>query len=153
MEQQDTNQESPLTETKKKPVFLTVLCILSLVFIGLGIIKAINNLISFFPLTRIMDHNSIENFTYGGIVKWGRIIFEIQIFANLICFVGVLMMWKLKKMGFFIFLFGAIVIAASLSYYAMIGGFGPLGIFILSLGLIYPIAFITMFGLNFKHMS
>ena len=154
MEQQNMN---PVAETKKRPSFLTVLCILSFVGIGIGIISALYSLITFSATTELINQygSAMENMPFGGmvdtLVKWGETLYTIQIVANLICLIGVLMMWKLKKTGYFIYLVGEV--APAIASFALMGGYGPLGTLAMVSGLIFPIAFIIMYGLNLKHMS
>ena len=154
MEQQNMN---PVAETKKRPSFLTVLCILSFVGIGIGIISAVYSLITFSATTELINQygSAMENSPLGGmvdtLVKWGQTLYTIEIVANLICLAGVLMMWKLKKNGYFIYIVGEI--APAIATFALMGGYGPLGTFMMVSGLIFPIVFIILYGLNLKHMS
>ncbi len=148
---------NPVAETKKRPSFLTVLCILSFVGIGIGIISAVYSLITFSATTELINQygSAMENSPLGGmvdtLVKWGQTLYTIEIVANLICLAGVLMMWKLKKNGYFIYIVGEI--APAIATFALMGGYGPLGTFMMVSGLIFPIVFIILYGLNLKHMS
>jgi hypothetical protein len=144
-------------ETKKMPGFLKVLCILSFVGIGIGFIS---NLYNVFTIQATIDTMKGLGSLLGGsdmgsaidaLVKWGQTVYIINVVACLICLVGVLMMWKLKKSGFFIYLVGEIIPA--IASFALLGGFGALGTMAMVAGLIFPIAFIIMYGLNLKHMS
>jgi hypothetical protein len=153
MEQQNVN---PVVETKKRPQFLTVLCILSFVGIGIGVISGLYSLMTFSSTIALMQGSAG---LFGGelgesidaLIKWGQTVYIIDIVSALICLGGVLMMWNLKKTGFFIYLIGEI--APAIASFALMGGFGPLGTMAMVFGLIFPIAFIIMYGLNLKHMS
>jgi hypothetical protein len=153
MEQQNLN---PIGETKKRPQFLTVLCILSFVGIGIALIGGIYNLMTFSSTIALMQGTS--GF-FGGelgnavdmLIEWGQTVYIINIVASLICLAGVFMMWNLKKTGYFIYIIGEI--APAIASFALLGGFGPLGTMAMVGGLIFPIAFIVMYGLNLKHMS
>lgn len=153
MEQQNLN---PLGETKKRPQFLTVLCILSFVGIGIALIGGVYNLMTFNSTIALMQ--STSGF-FGGelgnaidmLIKWGQTVYIINIVASLVCLVGVLMMWGMKKTGFYIYIIGEI--APAIASFALLGGFGPLGTMAMVGGLIFPIAFIVMYGINLKHMS
>ncbi|MGD0711717.1 MAG: hypothetical protein ABR968_11140 [Bacteroidales bacterium] len=154
MEEQNVNTT---VETKKMPGFLKVLCILSFVGIGLGFISAIYNIFTF---QSTIDAMKSLNGLLGGtdlgssidaLIKYGQIVYIINAVCVIICLIGVLMMWKLKKTGFYIYLVGEI--APAIFSFALLGGFGALGTMAMVMGLIFPIAFIIMYGLNLKHMS
>ena len=157
MEQENVNLINPINEPEKRPSFLTVLCILSFVGIGIGVISALYSLLTFSKTVEMMNQygDVIQSSPFGGVldslVKWGQTLYIIQIIASIICLVGVLIMWKLKKSGYFIYLVGEI--APAIASFALMGGYGPLGTFAMVAGLIFPIAFILMYGLNLKHMS
>jgi len=119
---------------KKRPGFLTTICILSFVGIGFALIGAFTSL-AVSPIDGL-----------------------ISLVCQALCLIGVIMMWKLKKTGFFLYLVGEIVpsiyslivyggAAASIPFL----GDAVLMIYILSFG--FPIAFIIMYALNLKHMS
>lgn len=66
----------------------------------------------------------------------------------ILCLVGALMMWNLKKTGFYIYTLAQVVtIAAPFIWVGGLGG-GLVGI----LGAIFPIIFIILYALNLKHM-
>jgi hypothetical protein len=74
----------------------------------------------------------------------------VEILANALCLFGVIMMWKLKKTGYFMYVFAQL---ASIVTPIVLIGFG--GVFggIMIIAAIFPIAFIVMYGLNLKHMK
>jgi len=152
MEQQNINATA---EAKKIPGFLKVLCILSFVGIGFSVIFGIWDIISF--QAQIDSLKMLAGFTgelgssIDSLIKWGIVDYIITIVSALVCLAGVLMMWKLKKTGFYIYLVGEI--APAIASFALLGGFGALGTFAMIIGLIFPIAFIIMYALNLKHMS
>jgi hypothetical protein len=132
----------------KRPAFLTVICILSFVGIGLAIIGYIGA----FAVMGVVEAGSstmaqaLEE--AGGTVTagpstgiiWAYIIGGFV--TAILQLVGVLQMWKLKKSGFMLYT-AASVIAIVLGF--LYGGF--------SFGVIFPIAFIVMYGLNLKAMK
>lgn len=153
MEQQNTN----VAETaKKRPGFLKVLCILSFIGIGFAVIGGIYNLMT---IQATIDTLRMASGLLGGdlgssidaFIQWGTTVYIINIVAALVCLIGVIMMWNLKKSGFYIYLIGEI--APAIASFALIGGFGPFGTMAMVAGLIFPIAFIIMYALNLKHMS
>jgi hypothetical protein len=85
------------------------------------------------------------------LIKYGQIDYIINAVCVIICLIGVLMMWKLKKTGFYIYVVGEI--APAIFSFALLGGFGALGTMAMIAGLIFPIAFIIMYALNLKHLK
>jgi hypothetical protein len=154
MEEQNVNTT---VETKKMPGFLKVLCILSFVGIGLVFISSIYNIFTF--QTNIDNLRSLNGLfgssdlgsAIDSLIKYGQVIYIINAICVIICLIGVLMMWKLKKTGFYIYLVGEI--APAIFSFALMGGFGALGTMMMITGLIFPIAFIIMYALNLKQMS
>jgi hypothetical protein len=124
-------EEQNVQTTTQRPQFLTVLCILSYIGCGLAII--------------------------GGLMSIGKISGIINLLAALICLYGVLQMWKLKKMGFYLYLIGEItpmIVGIATLGFAGIFSFGG-GFFAIIAGLmmIFPVLFIILYGLNFKHLQ
>lgn len=135
-------------EAGKRPTFLTVICILSFVGIGLAIIGYIGA----FALLGVVESASSQlsdavaeaggTVTAGpstGVI-WAYIIGGFV--TAIIQLVGVLQMWKLKKSGFMLYT-AASVISIVLGF--LYGGF--------SIGIIFPIAFIAMYAANLKAMK
>jgi len=118
---------------KKRPGFLTVLGVLSFIGIALQIISNLGAL-----------------GTMAGIVG---------IIAAIGCLYGVLQMWKLKKMGFYIYAvceIAPVVVAlitigsAAFAFGAIGGGFMAV---VAMLSMFFPVLFIILYALNLKHMS
>jgi hypothetical protein len=147
-------------EPKKRPTFLTVLCILSYVGVGIAIIGGAWNLItlqSTIDAMKMMADTGlaalvgIDKSAVEAMENWGFAVYSIQIISALICLWGVLLMWKLKKMGFYIYVIAEILPAVATLL--LMGGFGPMGTMAMVMSLIFPIAFIVMYALNVKHME
>lgn len=135
-------------EAGKRPVFLTVICILSFVGIGLAILGYITALTlmgaaeSMMSAASDMAEEAGATVTKGpstGVV-WAYIIGGFV--TALIQLFGVIKMWKLQKSGFMLYT-GASVVAMVLGF--LYGGF--------SIGIIFPIAFIVMYAANLKAMK
>lgn len=153
MEQQNS---SPENNQKRRHSFLTVLCILSFIGIGIGIIVSIYNITNLSKNIEMMNqYSNMLNTSYEGIldklIKWGKTIYVIEIVANIICLIGVWMMWNLKKLGYFTYVVGEI--APATASFILLGGYGVLGTLAMVLGLIIPVLFIILYALNLKHMS
>jgi hypothetical protein len=119
--------------TTTRPTFLTVLCILSYIGCGLSIISSLMQLATT-PLAGVLN-----------------------LVASLICLFGVIQMWKLKKMGFYLYLVGEIapliITFATLGFAAMFSFAGGFMALIAGLMSIFPILFIILYALNLKHLN
>lgn len=74
----------------------------------------------------------------------------IGIACALLCIVGAVMMWQLKKMGFYVYVVGELV--APILAIVLLGSTAMAGAMAV-LGLIIPIVFVVLYGLNLKHMK
>lgn len=152
MEQTTTSS----AEAGKRPTFLTVLCILSFIAAGLAIfgyigaialvgmasaaVSAVSNAASAEGSEAI--NNAMATYTgpSAGMI-WAYII--VGFITTLVGLFGVIQMWKLKKMGFFIY--------TGCSVVSMIMGFVFSGFSVM--GVIFPVLFIVLYGLNLKHLK
>jgi hypothetical protein len=180
---------------KKRPSFLTVLCILTFIGAGLGLLGGLWSLVTAGATQKSMEllsgysnemsssmntlTDSLSSMTGGEtgdamnksmdalgdvmggmmesamlLAKYAYILAAVNIIANLLCLLGALSMWKQKKTGYYMYVAGhalAIIIPMVLVGTAGLGGALFAGLWIL--GMIFPIAFIVMYGLNLKHMN
>ena len=156
---------------KKLPPFLKVLCILTFVGAGFGILGSIYAMfMQDFTIRMLEGSNSafqdnpflsgFDNSAYiETLKKWGQINNLLALLGSALCLVGALLMWKLKKNGFFIYLFGQII--PFIGIYGLMGGAmpnsgGPLGGFAAAgqvIAVIFPLAFVIMYGVNLKHLK
>lgn len=123
--------EEQNVQTNQRPVFLTVLCILTFIATGLGLLFGIIGLVAAGAIESFAQYLPIG--VDGGIVK--SIISLLLIVASLY---GAIQMWKLKKLGFYIY--------AAANVIMLIMGFGIFA-------LIITAAFLVMYYLNFKVME
>ncbi|MES2139559.1 MAG: hypothetical protein V4511_07605 [Bacteroidota bacterium] len=150
----------------KRPKFLTVLCILS--FVGIGI-SLVSGILSYFSYSALANAGGLLN-SIGEGVKDGEKIGEsmnalasamgmdygkwalvalIQALLNIPILVGVLMMWKQKKVGFYIYAPFEIIQPVM----PIIFGLGLVGGISAILSLIFAIVFVVLYVLNLKHMN
>lgn len=87
----------------------------------------------------------------GGSMDFGAMATSssIQGLAAIVCLIGVFMMWKLKKTGFYIYTLAQVVTVAA--PFIFVGGLA--GGLMATLGAIFPVIFIILYALNLKHMS
>ena len=154
---EQTNSETAMPA--KMPQFLKVLCILTFIGAGLGLVGGLYNLAK--APTAVEDYQRRQEITHMGenggfmatLAENARLASEnalplacATIGTNLFCLFGVLMMWKQRKVGFYAYVCGQVIAIAAP---AILMGFS--GLMIVSC--IFPIAFIVMYGLNLKHLS
>ena len=141
------------TEAAKRPVFLTVLCILSFIAAGFAIIgyvtvltlmgavsAAASSMEGMSAETSAMMSEAMSKAPSAGLT-WAYII--VGFVTVLISLFGVIKMWKLQKLGYFLYV-GASV--ASMVMGIIYSGFGVMGV-------IFPVLFIVLYGLNLKHLK
>ena len=161
----DASWDEPVAP--KRPVFLTVLCILTFVSCGITLLTSIygiavsSNTDELFKMAGSMPQSG--NKMFDGIAnvaaeysKWTTISYYLAFGNCVLCFAGSLLMWKLRKPGFFIYTFGQILPFISLfGLYTVVKDVPFLGVVtILSgiFGALFSIAFVIMYGVNLKHM-
>jgi hypothetical protein len=163
MEQPNTDMMQMETGFKTRPTFLTVLCILSFVGIGLIMFSGLINLLTNSGSTVLRLFQNSES-PFGTIIEnpdefvsTTFIVNLVGFFAALVCLTGVVMMWKLKRTGFYIYAVGEIVppiVSLALSGRAGYGNslFASLFVVGLIISFLFAIAFIIMYAVNLKHM-
>jgi hypothetical protein len=147
----EENPTSAQGGAKQRPTFLTVLCILSFIASGIGVIGYVLALLAMSVVTGVAVSADAAAMEEAGVsssevtsamgVAWLWIAVGIaMLVAGLI---GVIQMWKLQKKGFYLYSATG-VLALVVSF---IGG--TFSVF----GLIITAAFIVMYGMNLKHME
>jgi len=128
-------------EQAKRPTFLTVLCILTFIGSGLSTLIYLLATIAFGVVSGMLD--SLP----GGdmLAEAGMAFFAIYFVLSAASLFGAIMMWKLKKTGFYVYT-GANVVAFFLPMIMLEGV--PFNV----MGFVFLAAFIVMYGLNLKHM-
>lgn len=148
---QSTETAAPAAEAGKRPVFLTVLCILSFIAAGFAIIGYVGVITVMGAASSAMGAlegmegmegmEAIQSAGPSVGMTWAYLI--VGFLCTIIGLVGVIKMWKLKKQGFMMYA-GASVVSMIMGI--IYSGFGVGAVII-------PIAFIVMYYLNVKHMS
>jgi hypothetical protein len=79
----------------------------------------------------------------------GKVTIISGIISSIGCLVGAILMWKLKKIGFYIYTFFQTCSMIFPILFPMLPG----TLFMTFLGLSIPLAFIVMYALNLKHFK
>jgi hypothetical protein len=153
----------------KRPVFLTVLCILSFVGCGLyffsavyGILTAETQRQTYRMMNTMGDEQAIPGFVtemYQAMEKnhgWILLGQYLSLVNVLLCLLGVILMWRLRKTGFYVYAFAQLIPFVTL--FMMISSFsdvpmlGAITIVTSSINVVLAAAFVIMYGVNLKHM-
>ncbi len=162
---------------KKRPTFLLVLFILTCAATGFGLIMGLINLTGFNDIESQLRNASAGSNPFSDEVLGSMDIEGMQsaqdfstilsIVANILCFVGALIMFKMRKIGFLPYVLGQCV-----AIYGTYVGLGILdkmavimpvkaaadimqitGVVTMVVMIIFAIAFIIMYGVNLKHLK
>lgn len=145
----------------KLPQFLNVLTILTFVGSGLAVIGAIYNMSTIeMQRQQIEDLKALYNSSSMGAFE-NELVASMEVMLEnvylmqgsalviaLACIGGALLMRKLKKNGFYLYTIASL---ASIVIPISVLGFGLMGSFVL-FSSIFTIAFVIMYGVNFKYL-
>jgi len=136
--------EQPPQQTvqTQRPTFLTVLCILSFIGSGLATLLFLISLVAAGAIMDFMGSNpGMPEVSTGS----GTMFFLVSFILALGSLTGAILMWNLKKTGFYLYV-AANVVAI---FTPLMFSTGNIGWF----GLVITVLFIVLYGLNFKHME
>lgn len=156
----EEQSEIPVVETSQRPQFITVLCILTFIGVAFGVIGSI---VGWFSTQKMVDMvNNMPDQDFSSMpgmedmgskmelmVKWKNVNLIVGIVGSLLCLVGALQMWKLKRTGYFIYVVGEIVpiiITGILMGSVFFKGYQIIG-------LILPIVFVVLYSINLKYLK
>ncbi len=137
------------TEPTKRPVFLSVLCILTFISAGLGCLFSLmtpllaDTFVEF--LQNSPNYDEVKMADTLKVLQSGWNYYAPTFLLALVSLVGAILMWKFKKIGFHLYA------AANLGLL-----FIPtliLGVAVSTAGIVLTAAFIIMYAVNFKHLS
>lgn len=146
-EETTQSTETAAAETGKRPVFLTVLCILSFISAGFGIITFVGLITAMGVATAAVGSlEGLEGVSEAASagpsagMTWAYII--VGLLTIIVSLIGVIKMWKLKKQGFMLYTGASVVSMIMGSIYSFS-----------IMALLFPILFIVLYYLNVKHMN
>ncbi len=132
--------------TKKRPTLVSVLCILSFIGSGLGVLVMLLLVIGAGSFMSFLGKIPGFGDAMGGSGAGGGIVFLIlSLLLNAGTLFGAIMMWKMKKIGFWIYA-GSYVLQFIMPMILIGGRFSIFGLIIMA-------AFIVLYGINLKHMD
>ena len=158
---QETSEN--ITLEAKRPKFLTILFIVSLIFVAISIVLTLTQYFEFAKQSaKITNFGKTSNkgfaAAFGAIAESFGVDIEklatsalIQALINIPILIGVLLMWKQKKIGFYIFAAFAIVqpLVPLVMDIELLGDMMTMAIW----GVIIAVVFTVLYALNLKHMS
>ena len=130
------------SESEKRPVLLTVLCILTFIGSGLGILVWLFAIIGLGSILGFLGN--IPGFSTGG-GESTIIVPIVLLLLAIVLLLSAIMMWKLKKMGYYLYVLVKVL--------GIILPIILMGSIFKITGLIIPVIFIVLYGLNLKAMS
>ncbi|MCD6564567.1 MAG: hypothetical protein J7K53_01350 [Bacteroidales bacterium] len=135
----DATEQKPLEVGR--PTFLTVLCILTFIGSGLSALVLLIGLVAAGAASSVLS--SIPGM--GDISGLGSGYFIVVLVLALASLYGAIMMWQLKKMGFYLYSVANVIAL----FIPIIMAAGKFSIF----GLVITALFITLYGLNLKYLK
>jgi len=174
--------EEQITSPAKRPLFLTLLCICTYIgvpvtailsFLALGGIQSLitdymnalnglNNMQNMFLSGGDVSNtmNEVTDAT-NGLAEKATMWMNISVIAFgvflLLCLIGAIMMWKLKRKGFFIYAIGELVPAiTAFAFYMMIPSYVPVPSEMVNLLYVFigtSVLFTALYFLNLKHLK
>lgn len=145
------------TNETTRPAFLKVLCILTWVGSGIGLISGLLAIIGASASESAI--RGLGDANLNGAMENMEMIQYAGLACTILCIIGSVMMWQLKKAGFFIYVIGEVapLVLSFILLGSLASAGGPVtgGIAAAAgiIGAIFPAAFVIMYGLNLKHMK
>lgn len=158
---QETSENTTLEANR--PKFLTVLCIISFVLVGISVAVLLTQ---YFELAK--QAKSLSNFgnsskngfaaAFGALAESFGVDVEklatsalIQALINIPILIGVLLMWKRNKIGFYVYVAFQLIqpIVPLLMGIELLGDMMTMAVW----GVIIGVVFTVLYALNLKHMS
>jgi len=175
METSIDNSFEQAMQEPKRPQMLTVICILTFIMCGLSFVGGIWSIIQNTPENMAESIEQMRQFSpemadqmeENMVNMQDNVYMQISPYLNfvyiLLSFLGALMMWKLQKKGFYVYLAGEILpylgfVVAGKETMAMMGSAGGgagqiAGTVMIVLMLLFDAAFVVMYGVNLKKMK
>lgn len=146
-----------------RPLFLSVVCIVTFVFSGLGLLGSVWGVVPATVDSGLVAMREVQskelgfvNFNESEYLKWTFYSNVAGIIGSVLCLIGALAMWKLKKSGYYIYILGylaSIIVGFLALVYISQGSSAGTGKGIFVLNVLVMITFFIMYGKNIKAMK
>lgn len=133
------------TGPPKRSTFLMVLCILTWVGSGIQLIIWVIYLWLFAVIKQLTDGGPQD---LRHVTGWAVFMLIVAIIAQVFTIVGAVLMWQLRRIGYFVYLIGELSPVLLLIYLMMSEGAAIIAIF----WAIVPVAFSILYGLQWKQL-
>ena len=134
-------------EIAKRPKFLKVLCILSFIGTGISVIAYVISAIYFLKFSSgVLTNNEISTEIQS---RFFTGYFIAGVFTTILSFVGVIKIWRLQKIGYYIYISStaiSIIIRIVQSIGSSLSAAGITGI-------VFTVIFAILYSVNFKHLK
>lgn len=171
-------------ERNSRPTFLTVICILSFIGVGIMLISSLMNMKEAFMTPDEMIAEMYDKFEkiaemnpqfadmltdemlneFIEVQQYSKANWIVGIIGNILTLAGCIMMWRLSKKGFYIYVIAEIIpFAISAAFFGgvkamnammVMMGFGEnMGYTIIGVMLFFDLLFVVFYALNLKSMK
>jgi hypothetical protein len=168
----DNTLVSEMQGASKRPKFLNVLCILSFICVGVVVLSTLYQTLTNTPEKQMETVEKVRQFSESQAQALEEMFEEqnnstmakvqpyITIIFQIISLLGVIQMFNLKRIGFYIYLAGELlpyIFFATMSEKSLIAMGGPGGksgaILFITIMAVFDVAFIVMYALNLKYLK
>ena len=153
--------ENPFSVEKTvRPTFLTVLCILTFIGSGWGLINNLFQLVMFTPERLVAQIQQITNMAGAETqpswevlqttIMHGKAIYSLSALCAVISLIGAFMMYKLKRNGFYLYTIAQIGQLFILPIYS---GWNNVVLISMAMSGFLALVFIILYGLNYSKLK
>ena len=146
--------ENPFSVEKPvRPTFLTVLCILTFIGSGWGLINNLFQLVMFTPERLVAQISSIMSSSLEVLqttIMHGKAIYSLAALCAVISLIGAFMMYKLKRNGFYLY---AIAQIGQLFILPIYSGWNSVVLISMAMSGFLALVFIILYGLNYSKLK
>ncbi len=162
--------ENPFSVEKPvRPTFLTVLCILTFIGSGWNLISNLFQLAMFTPERLVAQIQQITSMAGGEVqpswaasimssslevlqttIMHGKAIYSLAALCAVISLIGAIMMYKLKRNGFYLYVIAQVGQLFILPIYS---GWNSVVMISMAMGGVFTLLFIILYGLNYSKLK
>jgi hypothetical protein len=165
--------------SETRPMFLTVLCILTWIGSGIGVLSGLFSVLTYSRATQKIKESGVkfqdlsdelDSTPSSGeageeiakkmmkgvvegmdsMIEWANTINWINIGVATMCIIGAVLMWKLKRTGFFLYTVATII--GVVTPITLMGS-NFLTLMSVAVGGFFGLIFIILYGVNYKHLK